>query len=174
MGTTCSFCQGIGKIVAKGSQCSTCDGQGRVRARSDIEVNIPAGVDHGMKMRLSGKGSAAPTKSGEPGDLFVILNVAEHTIFKRNGVDILVDAKVPLHVAMLGGSVQVPTVDGDVELTIQNGTQPGERKVMRGRGIASYNKQSAKGDQWVTMKVDIPKKLTNIQKDLLKQAFGID
>lgn len=85
----------------------------------------------------------------------------------------MVEAKVPLHVALLGGSIRVPTIDGDVDLSVTNGTQPGEKKVMRGRGIASYNNKTVKGDQWVTMKVDIPKKMTNAQKELIKEAFGM-
>lgn len=75
MGTTCSACQGSGKIVPKSSQCGSCDGVGQVRAKVKVEVNIPAGVDHGMKMRLSGKGGAPTGKNGQPGDLFVVLNV---------------------------------------------------------------------------------------------------
>lgn len=78
MGAPCSFCQGSGKIIAKGSQCGSCDGVGRVNAREEVEVNIPAGVDHGMKIRISGRGGAAPTKSGQAGDLYVILNVSKN------------------------------------------------------------------------------------------------
>ncbi|KAI8928409.1 hypothetical protein BC831DRAFT_448594 [Entophlyctis helioformis] len=176
MATTCNACGGAGKIIPPGAKCTTCSGAGRVRERQSIVVDVPPGVDDGMRVRLQGQGDVPLDGDGPSGDLFVQLNVANHAIFKRDGADILVNAPIPLNVAILGGTVRVETVDGPVDVTIPPGTQPNERKVLRKRGAAKLSQQRRgepdRGDQWITLQVTVPKTLTARQKQLLEEAFG--
>jgi molecular chaperone DnaJ len=94
-------------------------------------------------------------------------------VFSRDGANVLADIQVPLHIALLGGVVRVPTVDGDVDLTIPPGTQPYEKKLLKNRGVSKINRKNTKGDQILTLKVNVPKGLTKNQKALLEEAFGI-
>ncbi|KAJ3272002.1 hypothetical protein HDV01_006042 [Terramyces sp. JEL0728] len=185
MATSCPACGGKGKTIArgnfllmKGNECTTCQGQGKIRERKDITVNIPAGtfylivgIDDGMRVRLQGQGDEPVEGNGRPGDLLIQINVSRHPQFKRDGANILLDVDLPLTTAILGGKIHIPTVDGDVELNIPQGSQPGDRKVLRQRGIVNVN-QRGKGDQIVTLKVKLPTSLTSKQKDLLLEAFA--
>ncbi len=133
-------------------------------------MNIPAGVDSGMKVRLPGQGDAPMAGGGPNGDLFVTLIVQPSSQFKRDGNDVLYDVSIPLTTAILGGNVRVPTVDGEVDLKIPPGSQPDDRKVLRKRGIPLVGRsENERGDHWVTLKVAIPKKLTDKQRDLIEQ-----
>lgn len=116
MAAPCNACGGQGKTIAKANECSTCDGQGRVKARKSTTFTIPPGVDNGSKMRISRQGHAGPEKNSSAGDLYVIMKVQEHPIFQRSGADILSNVKIPLHVAILGGTVTIPTIDGKIYL----------------------------------------------------------
>ncbi|KAJ3311473.1 hypothetical protein HDU76_003115, partial [Blyttiomyces sp. JEL0837] len=134
MSATCGSCGGSGQHIPPNSQCRKCDGIGRVQELKTVTVTIPAGVDNGMKVRLARKGDVPLEGDGPAGDLYVLLEVDPHPVFKRDGSDILVNATVPLQMAILGGTIRVPTIDGDVELKIPPGTQPEERKRLPKRG----------------------------------------
>ncbi|ORZ33126.1 hypothetical protein BCR44DRAFT_1462676 [Catenaria anguillulae PL171] len=164
--STCRVCSGTGKSVPAGSACNECHGAGQVQRSKTIMVDVPAGVDDGMKVRLSGKGDE--DASGRAGDLYVRLKVMPSAVFTRRDMDILVAAKVPLRTALLGGVVKVPTIDGEVELKVPEGTQPGEKKLLRNRGVVNVNKPSLRGDQVVELKVEIPKNIDSDLKDKLR------
>ncbi|KAI9337577.1 hypothetical protein BDR26DRAFT_935643 [Obelidium mucronatum] len=177
MSTTCSTCGGSGVHIPRSSMCKPCDGQGRVMTVKSATVNIPAGVDHGMKVRVSRKGDAPMSGDGPAGDLFVHLEVTPHPKFHRDGSDIFVSASVPLHMAILGGTIRVPTVDGDVDLKIAPGTQPEERKRLQKRGVVKVAGRGGsggdRGDQYVTIKIAIPRQITDSQRAAFMEAFGL-
>jgi molecular chaperone DnaJ len=128
-----------------------------------------------MKVRLSGQGDAPLTGTGPSGDLYVSISVAPHPTFKRDGADIWVDAPVPLTTAVLGGTARVPTIDGDVELKIPPGVQPEEKKVLRRRGVQEVGKPDGeRGDQWVVLKVQIPKSVSERGKELLEEFAKVE
>jgi molecular chaperone DnaJ len=145
-------------------------------------VNIPAGVDDEMRIRVSGEGHAPEEGHGPAGDLYVQLSVMASNVFKRQGADVYVDAKVPFYTAILGGRVRVPTLDGDVELKVPVGTQPDDVALMRNRGIKKLNSNDT-GNQYVKLKVEVPKydlvcevmcgrKLTDKQRKLVEQLVA--
>ncbi|ELU44500.1 CMGC/CK2 protein kinase [Rhizoctonia solani AG-1 IA] len=145
MASTCTECGGTGTTVPKGSQCSDCGGLGKVRIRKTVKVDVP----DGMSVRVSGAGDAPTSGTGSPGDLLVRINVAPSKVFRRQGVNIHHDARIPLHTALLGGKVRVPTLDGEVEVRVPGGTQQGQECVLKGRGVpALYG--SEKGDLFVS------------------------
>jgi molecular chaperone DnaJ len=129
-------------------------------------------MDDGMRMRVQGKGNAPLEGHGQDGDLILELRVQPDKVFKRSGSKILTTVDVPLQVAILGGSVRVPTIDGEVELKIPPGTQPNDEKLLRKRGVKEVNR-TARGDQVVTLNVVLPKQLTDKQKELLREAFNL-
>ncbi|KAI9298722.1 chaperone DnaJ [Neoconidiobolus thromboides FSU 785] len=166
---TCSTCDGSGAKVKKGSECSTCGGMGRVRDNKLVDVNIPAGVDDGVKLRVSGEGDSPIEGQGRRGDLFVKLRVQPSQTFKRSGPDVHVEAKVPFQTAILGGFIRIPTIDGDVELKITPGSQSNDTLVLKGKGISKLNSRNGKGDQYVNLHISVPKKLTDKQKELIEE-----
>ncbi|KAJ3224126.1 hypothetical protein HDU81_008730 [Chytriomyces hyalinus] len=172
MSTTCTTCGGSGVHIPRGAQCSPCDGKGRVIKVKSTTVVIPAGVDNLMKVRVAGKGDAPMSGEGPAGDLYVHLEVQPHPKFHREGRDIFVTATVPLHMAILGGSVRVPTIDGDVDLKIPAGTQPEEKKRLANRGVVKIGR-SDRGDQYVTIKIAIPREISESQRKAFMEAFGI-
>ncbi|KAI9340682.1 hypothetical protein DFJ73DRAFT_954200 [Zopfochytrium polystomum] len=175
LSTTCQTCSGTGSYVPPGSKCGTCDGIGAVQKMNTVKVSIPAGVDTGNRVRVAGKGNAPIGGPGRPGDLHILIDVQPHPRFSRKGADVLVTVEVPLHVALLGGTVRVPTIDGDVDLKIPAGTQPEEVKRLARRGTRIVNRASSldRGDQYVTLRVAIPKSLTERQRAALEDAFGL-
>ncbi|KAI8820588.1 uncharacterized protein EV422DRAFT_77333 [Fimicolochytrium jonesii] len=173
MSTMCDACGGAGSRIPPESKCNTCDGIGRVKGRRTVEIQIPPGSFDGLELRLQGQGNAPLEGDGRDGDLFVRLKVQEHHLFKRDGPNIKVEAEVPLEKALLGGSIRIPTIDGEVELTIPPGTQPMEQKRLKQRGVAKLDgRPGDRGDQYVTLRVKLPKHLTAEQRKLLEQAFG--
>ncbi|KAJ3039673.1 hypothetical protein HDV00_012017 [Rhizophlyctis rosea] len=172
--TSCPSCGGSGQHIPESSRCGSCEGLGRVEEATNVTIDIPAGVDNGIVLTVRGKGDAPEQGAGPAGDLQIEFEVADDPLFKRSGSNILVDTVVPLHVALLGGSVRVPTVDGDVDLKVEAGTQPQAKRILRGRGVATPNALGYKGDQIVTLKVQVPSKLTAEQKELLKKVFGVE
>ncbi|ORX99267.1 hypothetical protein K493DRAFT_329159 [Basidiobolus meristosporus CBS 931.73] len=170
--STCNSCAGTGKYIPHSSQCPTCNGVGRVKKPKTVSVNIPAGVDEGVKIRLSNEGDMPVVGKGTAGDLYVRLRVRPSNIFRREGANVFVDAKVPLHTAILGGSIHVPTLDGEVELKIPVGTQPEDVSVLRNRGIKQLNR-NAHGDQYVKLKVEIPRNITPRQRELIEEFAGL-
>ncbi|TPX30949.1 hypothetical protein SmJEL517_g05621 [Synchytrium microbalum] len=173
MATTCSTCGGSGSYVPNSARCRKCSGKGVVQESRTVQVNIPAGVDHGMKVRLARQGHAPIESDGPPGDLYVQLIVTPHPQFKRDGSDILTTVNIPLSVALLGGKVTVPTIDGDIEMNLPPGLQPDEKKVLTKKGVVRVGRpDGARGDEWITFKIGIPKTLTDAQRRLIATAFG--
>ncbi|WP_018247800.1 molecular chaperone DnaJ [Orenia marismortui] len=166
---TCDRCHGSGKFVK--NPCSKCDGKGKVKKRRKVSVNIPAGVDDGMTLRVRGEGEAG-VNGGPAGDLQVVVNVKAHKIFKRRGNDVLCEVPISFVQATLGDEIQVPTLDGKVKFSIPEGTQPGTSFRLKDKGIP-YLRGSGRGDQHIKVKVVIPKKLSDEQKDILKDFAEI-
>lgn len=168
MASTCPACGGAGSSVAAGDACGSCDGVGRVRGRKTVQVKIPPGVDDGAKIRLEGAGDAPLQGTGPAGNLFVRINVRKSTVWRRQGSNLHYSAKVPLHVALLGGRVRVPTLEGDVEVRVPAGTQVGDEMLLRGRGVSNLMRRGDKGDLLVGFEVAIPRSLSKRQKEILQ------
>lgn len=169
---TCPSCNGSGKIIKE--KCETCAGTGYVKKKKKISVNIPAGIDNGQTIRLKGKGE--PGRNGGPhGDILLTIYVKPHKDFKRQGTDIYYTMKISMAQAALGTEIEVPTLDGVVKYSISNGTQTGTRFRLKGKGVPHINRSSMRGDQFVDVVVDTPRKLTARQKELfieLAESFG--
>jgi molecular chaperone DnaJ len=161
---TCHECGGAGQVVLE--KCPDCAGHGLPREQVTYEVKIPPGVDTGTAVPYRGGGEPAPTQGGTAGDLYVVLQVREHPIFKREGTEVICDLPISFTQAALGGTVDVPTLDGAQPLKIPAGTQTGKVIVMKGRGVPSLG-GGARGDQHVRLFVETPTHLTKEQKDLL-------
>ncbi|MEP6624483.1 MAG: DnaJ C-terminal domain-containing protein, partial [Acidimicrobiia bacterium] len=161
----CIRCQGTGQIIP--SPCTQCQGDGRVRTRQDIEVEIPAGIDDGQRLRLPGRGPAAP-RGGPPGDLYVLVRVRPHATLERHGVDLVHRRTIAMTQAALGSTFELETLDGVEMLTIDPGTQPGHVVRLRGRGVPVLNGRG-RGDLLVEVNVEVPSKLNPEQAELLAQ-----
>jgi molecular chaperone DnaJ len=163
--TTCGKCGGRGYTVD--SPCKDCKGTGVVSRTRKILVTIPAGIDDGHTLRLRGEGNAGEN-GAPPGDLYVVIDMPPHRLFKRQDADILFESKVGVVDAILGTELGVPTLYGDVKLTIPSGTQPGTVFKIRGKGLPKLGGWG-KGDEYVKVDVLIPKSLTGAQRELLKE-----
>ncbi len=163
--SACSKCRGTGKIIHQ--PCKTCRGAGSVRRQQKIKVTIPAGIDDEQTISLRGQGNAG-VNGGPAGDLLVTVIVRPHARFERDGTSVLLDQEISYAQATLGAEVEVPTLDGPVKLTIPEGTQPDSVFRLRGKGIP-YLRGSGRGDQFVTVRLAVPKNLTSSQKELLRQ-----
>ena len=161
----CPRCGGKGKIVT--NPCSKCRGSGRQRVTTDIELKIPAGIDNGQILRVGGQGDAG-LNGGPNGDLNVSVTVRPHELFTRSGNDIFCEIPISYAQAVLGDKVTVPTIKGKVEYEIPEGTQSGTKFRLRGEGVKYLGRESY-GDQYVTVVVEVPKRLTKQQKELLKK-----
>ena len=161
----CPDCHGEGKIIKQ--VCKTCRGEGRHEQSETITVKIPAGIDAGQKIKLSGKGEAG--RRGAPaGDLFISIEIEKDRVFTRQQDDILTELTIPLSTAVLGDSVMVETLDGKTDLKIPSGTASGEVVVLKGKGVPRLRGRG-RGDQRVTVTVEIPKKVSGKAKKLLQQ-----
>ncbi|KAG7099509.1 hypothetical protein E1B28_001355 [Marasmius oreades] len=169
MASTCTSCEGTGSTVPRSGQCSTCGGVGKVKIRKTTAVDIPAGVEDGMTIRVPNSGDAPISGKGPAGDLLVRVNVGTSKQFQRQGNNLYHEARIPMHAALLGGKVRVPTLDGDVDVRVPNGTQQGEEMVMKGRGVQSVYTPGKRGDLFVTFKVMLPRTLTKRQRQLLQE-----
>jgi molecular chaperone DnaJ len=170
---TCEKCHGEGRIIKE--YCARCRGEGRILRERKIEIKIPAGVDSGSKLRIPGEGEAG-TRGGTPGDLYVIIHVRPHEIFKRQDNDLICEIPVSFVQAALGGELEVPTLDGKAKLRIPEGTQPGAVFRLKGKGVPSL-RGFGKGDQLVKVKIEVPRRLNARQKKILRefaQASGLD
>ena len=165
MQQTCPSCHGSGQEIKE--PCLKCRGEGRVRTSKTVEVSIPAGIEEGQRIRLSGEGE--PGLRGAPsGDLYVVIRVKEHKTFERNGLDLHCELPISFTTAALGGEVEVPTLVGKVKLTIPKETQTGRRMRVKGKGIKSL-RSSAVGDLYCHVSVETPIDLTDRQKELLEE-----
>jgi molecular chaperone DnaJ len=162
---TCGRCHGTGKVIT--DPCKTCKGQGRVKKFRSINVKIPQGVDTGSRLRISGEGEPG-LYGGPPGDLYVIINVEEHPFFKRDGTDIFCEVPISFPQAVLGAEIDVPTLDGTSKIKIPPGTPSGRIFHIKGKGLTKVGGHS-RGDQIVRVYIDVPKKLTQRQKELLEE-----
>ncbi|MBQ1536748.1 MAG: molecular chaperone DnaJ [Ruminococcus sp.] len=161
----CPHCGGKGKIVK--NPCIKCRGVGRVRVQKTVNVDIPAGIDDGQTIRLSGQGDCG-INGGPAGDLLLNISVRNHPLFNREGYDIHCDIPVTYMDAVLGAEITVPTIDGDVKYNIAEGTQNGTVFRLKGKGIKKVNR-AERGNQYVKIYVEVPKNLTKKQKDLLRE-----
>lgn len=161
----CGQCDGAGQIVT--DPCPTCQGRQRVYKERTIAVHIPAGIETGMRLRLSNEGEHG-ANAGPPGDLYVAITVKPHPVFQRKGLDIQCDVPINLVTAILGGKVEVPTLKGDTVIKVPPGTQHDKTLRIKGLGIPSL-KGGQTGDHIYTIKVQIPTKLTARQKELLME-----
>jgi molecular chaperone DnaJ len=162
---TCPRCRGVGTIIK--NPCDTCLGQGRVRRTRKLSVKVPAGVDTGDRIRLSGEGEAG-RNGGPPGDLYVEMNVREHAIFERDGEHLSCEVPVSFATAALGGIVEVPTLDGDVTLKIPAETQSGRVFRLRDKGVKPV-RGGSRGDLFCRVVVETPVSLSAEQKDLIRK-----
>lgn len=162
---TCHRCRGAGRVITK--PCSRCGGEGRIRIQREISVDIPAGVDTGLRLRVAGEGE--PGDGGGPrGDLHIFIEVLPHEIFLREGVDIICEYPISVSQAALGATVRVPTLQGVADLKIPPGTQPGAALRLRGLGMPDL-RGYRQGDQIIRIIVEVPTRLTRRQRELLKE-----
>jgi len=162
---TCSECQGAGTVIR--DPCLECGGAGAVRNQQSLSVKIPAGVDHGSRLKLRGEGEAGH-RGGPSGDLYVVMHVREHPIFRRDGTDVLCDMPIGMTQAALGTELEVPTPHGVVKMRIPSGTQSGKVFRLRGKGAPDL-RGYGHGDALVRVAVETPRKLTKRQKELLEE-----
>jgi molecular chaperone DnaJ len=166
----CPKCRGTGKNIK--DPCPECDG-GWTRKRQKISLDVPKGVDTGMRLRVAGAGEPSPD-GGPPGDLFVVIKVKDHKVFQRDGTDLYMTQEISFPEAALGATVEVPTLKKEkAELNIPAGTQPGEVQRMKGLGMPRMDGHG-RGDQYVRLKLVVPKKLTAEQKELLQRFDGVE
>ncbi len=162
---TCPACGGAGKVVRE--KCTACGGTGRMRRKRTVTVKVPAGIDNGQTIIMNGQGEPG-LRGGPSGDLYIVVGVKPHKVFRREGYNLLLDFPVSFVTAALGGDVEVPTLSGPVKYRIPEGTQPGTEFRIKGAGIQML-RSSGKGDLILKVRVEIPKRLNNKQKDLLRQ-----
>ena len=166
---TCSECQGAGTVIR--DPCPECRGAGAVRTEQSLSVKIPAGVDHGSRLKLRGEGEAGQ-RGGPSGDLYVVLHVAEHAFFQRQGVDVVCEVPISMTQAALGAEMEVPTPHGKVKMKIPSGTQSGKVFRLKGKGAPDL-RGYGHGDTLVRVLVETPRKLTKRQKELLKEFASL-
>ncbi|HAX91881.1 MAG TPA: molecular chaperone DnaJ [Rhodospirillaceae bacterium] len=167
---TCPTCQGAGRVIK--DPCKSCMGSGRVRKERTLAVTIPAGVESGTRIRLSGEGEAG-ARGAHAGDLYVILSVGGHPLFQRDGANLHIRVPIPMTMAALGGKVAVPVIDGSTaEVEVKAGTQTGHQVRLRSKGM-SVLRSTARGDLYVDLMVETPSHLSKRQKELLEE-FAIE
>lgn len=162
---TCEKCHGTGEIIE--TPCEKCYGKGYIRKNKKIEISIPAGIDNGQAICIHGEGDVG-NLGGENGDLFIVVQVSPHKIFTRKGMDILCTLKVPYTILTMGGKIKVPTLEGDMEYSIPEGTANGTKFKIRDKGIKGIH-SNQRGSLEFTVEVDIPKRLNDKQREILKQ-----
>lgn len=167
--STCDRCGGKGTIIKEA--CTECHGSGRVRKRKKITIKVPAGVDTGNTIPLRGEGEPG-TKGGARGDLYININVLPHKIFRRDGYDVICEIPISFPQATLGAEIDVPTIDGIINFTVPEGTQSGSVFKLKGKGIPRI-RGYGRGDELIKVIVEVPKKLNEKQKELLRQFAEI-
>ena len=161
--TTCPTCSGTGKVPEK--KCRKCSGTGRIQKDDSVEVEIPKGVDTGTRLRLRGLGDYGTSRRG---DLYIDVEVEPDSRFKRKGDDLVTTIHVPFYTAILGGSIDVPTISGSESIKVSPGTQSGDTEVIKGKGVPRFNRAGV-GDEIIRIQVDIPKKMTQEQEELIRK-----
>lgn len=161
----CPECGGSGEKVK--DPCPDCRGEGRVRKSRTLTIGIPAGVDDGARLRLTAEGNS-PRPGGRPGDLYVLISVEPHEVFRRDGSDVILAWAVPFHLAAMGGSMKVPTLHGDATFDLPAGTAAGRVFTLKGKGIPRLDGRG-KGDQHVLVTIRVPKKMTHAQKEAVEK-----
>ncbi|HEX9391607.1 MAG TPA: molecular chaperone DnaJ [Usitatibacteraceae bacterium] len=167
---TCPTCHGTGKVIPE--PCPTCHGAGRTKKHKTLSVKIPVGVDDGDRIRLAGEGEAG-VNGGPPGDLYVVVQLKEHSVFQRDGADLHCEMPVSFTVAALGGEIHIPTLDGEAKIKIPAETQSGQVFRLRGKGIKPVRQTSA-GDLMCHVVVETPVRLTDRQRELLRELEEIN
>jgi len=162
---TCPHCRGTGKIIPE--PCTACRGTGKVKLQKDLEIQIPAGIGEGMRIRSTGNGEPG-VNGGPPGDLYIEIHIKKHPIFERDGNDLHCVAPISFARAVLGGEIEVPTLDGKATIEIPEGTQAGKQFRLRGKGIKGL-RSSYPGDLYCHVAIETPVKLTEHQKKLLQE-----
>ncbi len=166
---TCPTCGGAGRIIKH--PCAVCRGQGRVQKTKRLAIKVPAGVDMGSQIRISGEGQAG-VRGGPPGDLYVVIRVKPHQQLARHEQDIVYELRINLVQAALGDRIEIPTIEGDVEIAIPAGTQHGQSFRLAGKGMPDV-RGGRRGDQYVVVQLVVPKDLTPEQKALLRKVGGL-
>ncbi len=163
---SCPTCNGAGRVIK--DPCRHCGGQGRVRKEKTLQVSIPAGVEDGTRIRLAGEGEAG-LRGGTPGDLYIFLSIAAHRFFQRDGANLHCRVPIPMTTAALGGTIEVPTIDGSrAKVNVPAGTQTGHQFRLKGKGM-SVLRSPARGDMYINVMVETPVNLTKRQQDLLRE-----
>lgn len=165
--TTCPTCGGTGHIAEK--KCKKCSGTGRLQKEDMVEVEIPKGIDTGTRLRLRGLGDYGTSRRG---DLYVDVEVDTDPVFVRKGDNLVITAHIPFYTAILGGTIEVPTIDGEEKLKIKPGTQSGSTEVLSGKGVPRFNR-SGIGDEIIRIHVDLPKKLNAEEEELIRKYVEI-
>ncbi|EGC36610.1 hypothetical protein DICPUDRAFT_77729 [Dictyostelium purpureum] len=165
MASTCRTCKGSGKVIKE--HCSTCKGKGVNQGQRTVNIKVPPGINNGSSIRVPGQGEPG-LKGGRRGNLFVNVTVSEHELFRRQGNDIHLDVPITLAQAILGDTVTIPTLSGEVDLKVPKGTQPGEKRVLKNKGIPSVNSNGT-GSQYIHFIVNIPKNINSKQEELIKE-----
>ena len=166
---TCPQCNGAGSMIK--NKCTDCRGQGKKSENVKISVKVPAGINVGQKLKLRSEGEAG-ARGGPAGDLYVVIDIASHPFFERNGDDVYCEVPVSFTQAALGAEIDTPTLGGTVKLNIPAGTQSNKRFRLKGKGIASLSGRG-RGDQYVQVQVEVPSKLTDKQRDLLEEFASL-
>jgi molecular chaperone DnaJ len=166
---TCPGCHGQGRVIKEA--CKACGGAGRQRREKTLQVNIPAGVEDGTRIRLAGEGEAG-LRGAPPGDLYIFLSIAPHPLFRRDGANIHCRVPIPMTTAALGGTVEVPIIDGTrAKVTVPPGTQSGHQFRLKGKGM-SVLRSPHRGDMYVESVIETPVNLTKRQQELLREFEG--
>jgi len=164
--TPCGRCHGSGQVIDE--PCLTCHGEGRSERKRTLRVTVPAGIDDGHQIRLTGEGEAAP-RGGTPGNLYVVTHVEEHPVLKRDGTELYQELKLSITQAALGADIPIITPDGEEMLAVKPGTQPGTEIRRRGKGAPHLRRAGARGDLHVLIDIEVPTVLTDRQRELLEE-----
>ena len=168
---TCHACGGAGQKIK--NPCTSCKGEGRVQKEKSLSVTIPAGVEDGNRIRLSNEGEAG-IRGGQAGDLYIFITVKQHPLYERHGVDLHCKIPIKMSIAILGGSIEVPCIDGgSVKFTIPAGTQNGAKFRLKGKGMVRMNSKNC-GDLYIHAMVETPVNLTDKQKELIAEFSGME
>ena len=170
MTTACPACHGAGKTIT--TPCGECNGAGRTKKKQEVVVQIPAGIDDGMRIKMNGYGDAGEG-GGPAGDLYIYVRVAQHEVFTREGDDLIIDLPISFTEASLGGKKDIPTLSGSCRITIPPGSQSGKVLRVKGEGVPNVHGQG-KGDLLVHLNIETPVNLSQRQKELLEEFASLE